>query len=379
MKTHLASMVKVGLKRDPSGRYYLYPRATTRSALGDFREFARLRQVIRESPLQKLSAQIERDDDFWRFTRVGVILGDVTLLSGTGPVGATLTGVRDSLCMKAEGDAFIRRVLLFYDDDVLQRWARDAEPFIQDGRVVYLPSRGVEWGTGDPKWVVHKLVESRTERARRKRLEAARYEEWILTPGRLEYASDGDVEHLESLAIRSVPITTTLRDLLPTAWLFEMALPFISDISLRDLHRVLEQHDDTLASFRAAVANAFIQYVGDATGKESLKDLERVGLKVRRDIIEPELEMLTRTLKRVVESRAIRLAGATLGTVSMGLTAAAVQPLSAVLQAIVGSGGLGLIAREYAEYRAELNALKDNPWYFAWSLRKTVRRKRLSA
>jgi hypothetical protein len=70
-----------------------------------------------------------------------------------------------------------------------------------------------------------------------------------------------------------------------------------------------------------------------------------------------------------MQVRALRVGGAAVGAVTIALTAAATQPLSTALQALLGGGGMGLLAKEYADYRNELATLKENPWYFAWRLR----------
>ena len=203
----------------------------------------------------------------------------------------------------------------------------------------------------------------------------------LCPPGTTGATVDLDVEddwtladdHYEALKNRSTAITTGDQELTQAITLFEMALPFIANTTLGDLHRFLLDEEDTLAAFRSAIAQAFGAYANDLALQESTEKLQRVGASIRRDIIDPQLEALTRSLKRIVQTRAIRLAGATLGTVALGLTASAVQPLSAILQAVLGTGGIGLIAREYAEYRTELLARKENPWYFAWSLRERTK------
>lgn len=356
MKTDLAPIFAPILERT-NDAYQLYPSATDGDK-SDFAEYERLRTAIRNSPAMKVSASVQDADSLWRFTRIGAILGEVALLNGKAPIGSE--GIGDRLCRKVSEDAFIRRVLWFFDSDAVQRWAEEAEPFIRDGRVVFLPTRGIARITvTDPNLRTSELC----------------------PPGTIGATADLDVDddwtladdNYEALKNRSTAITAVDQEITQAVTLFEIALPFIANTSLGELHRVLVDEEDTLAAFRAAVAHAFGTYVSDLSLQESPDKLQRVGATIRRNIIEPQLEALTRSLKRIVQTRAIRLAGATFGTVALGLTASAVQPLSAIVQAVLGTGGVGLIAREYAEYRTELLGRKENPWYFAWALRERTK------
>lgn len=358
MKTDLAALFETVLQRE-RGNYRLLPPGPTNAT------FERFRDAVRRSSASKLYAEIDRAEDLWRLTRLGVIIGDVTLLSGVHGGGSStmILDTTDDLVSDGEHHG-IARALMFYDNDVLQRWAKDAEPFIRDGRVAYTPSRCIaRIALGDA------IAEAKN--AGRPAIEAVDIPEdkdWTLA-----------VAVMESISANSAMLTASSRldrELFHVATAFEMALPVVSNISLTNLHRFLQNEDDTLASFRAA----FTQVVNECrqrTGSGEPQDLERVGLQIRRDIVEPQLESLTRAFKRIMQSRAIRIAGASLGTVAVSLTAAAVQPIAAVIQAALGGGGVGLIAKEYADYRVEMLALKENPWYFAWRLNETNRKSRI--
>lgn len=357
MKTDLAPLFQSLLTTDGGGRYRLYlDGSTDPPALGRAEEFERCREAIRDSPSEKLRALVRCDDDLWRFTRLGVILGDVTILGGTGPIGAICDGVPDALCKKVAADAYVQRILMFYNRDILQRWIEDAEPLIRDGRVIYLANRSIMRATVTDV----NVPVSNLQPAESVAIELSPDDDdWTLT-----------LDRFEDLKNRSAAPTSSGLDPARFGSLLEVTLPILANTSLRHLHEFLQDEEDTLASFRAAMSRVISEYAPELGTLESEEEIRRVGASIRRDIMEPQLESLTRALKRIVQSRAIRLTGATLGTVALGLTAAAVQPLSATVQAVFGAGGLGIIAREYAEYRAELLALKDNPWYFAWSLRQ---------
>jgi hypothetical protein len=102
--------------------------------------------------------------------------------------------------------------------------------------------------------------------------------------------------------------------------------------------------------------------------------LNRIGSQIKGDLIEPQVDALTRALHRAIHVRAVRIAGAAVGAVTIALTAVASQPLSAAVQAVLGAGGAGLLAKEYADYENELLTLRDNPWHFAWRLRESARK-----
>jgi len=359
MKTDLATLFASQLESDGIGKDRIDLDDSTKSSFGRADEFERFRQAVRASSSSKLRGSVDCDDDLWGLTRIGVLLGDITLLTGTGPVGAICDAAHDDLCIKVSDDAFIQRVLIFYNRDVLRRWVEDAEPLIRDGRVFYEPSRSILHATvADVNVPVSELQISDGLAAEL----SPDDDDWSLT-----------VERFNNLKNRSAATREAKRDWPRVGELVDIALPFIANTSLRTMYTLMQEQEDTLASFRAALVSVISAYDDELNSEASDAKIQRIGASIRRDIIEPQLESLTRSMKRIVQSRAIRIAGAALGTVAVGLTATAVQPLSATVQAVLGAGGLGVIAREYAEYRTEFLALKDNPWYFAWAVRKQHR------
>ncbi len=377
MKTALASDFQPVLDRE-DGEYRLYPPASSASS-GRFSSYEHLRRIIRDSPVNKLNATVEDADSLWRFTRIGAILSDVTLLSGTAPVGSM--GIGDYICTKVSTDAFTRRLLWFFDWEAIQQWAEEAAPFILDGRVIFLPKRGIARSiVKDLNARVRLVVEEGDDEPEPEPIDTPSEDTLVDLSATMPCVDleDNDYwtvtdEHFEFLSNRSTALQSLSPQTDATATLFEIALPFIANTSLQDLHKFLQDEEDTLAAFRSSLVTVFNEHVGKLSAEESPDNVRRAGLSIRRDVIEPQLAALTRSLKRLVQTRAIRLAGATIGTVGLALTASAVQPLSAIMQTALGGSGLGLLAREYAEYRADLLALRDSPWYFAWALRNKQR------
>ena len=71
---------------------------------------------------------------------------------------------------------------------------------------------------------------------------------------------------------------------------------------------------------------------------------------------------------RIIQSRALRVAGVALGTVALTGAAALSSGLGQAVSVALGASGLGALAKEYGEFKSELGQLKESPGYFVWHL-----------
>jgi hypothetical protein len=149
---------------------------------------------------------------------------------------------------------------------------------------------------------------------------------------------------------------------------FDVAMPYLHGLSLTNLHRVMNDEEDALIVFRNAISKVLSTYLSEANTLDNPHDLVSVGLQIRRDVLDPELARLNQTFKRVTQVRAIKTAGAALGTI--GLLAAAISTggLLGVVSAALGAGVSGVLSKEIAEYRSEVLSLQENPLVFRLGL-----------
>ena len=111
-------------------------------------------------------------------------------------------------------------------------------------------------------------------------------------------------------------------------------------------------------------------YLSEAKDLEDEASVRKAGLMIRRDVLEPELAALNKSMKKVVQSSALKATGATLGVVTVGVGAWATGGLAALAAAALGTGGgISTLLSTYGSFNDARSALKDSPWYFAWRLR----------
>jgi hypothetical protein len=132
----------------------------------------------------------------------------------------------------------------------------------------------------------------------------------------------------------------------------------------------MEHEGDALVTFRQKLRGSLAQLL--AKPIDTPEEFLRTGMQIRTDVIEPEIAKLNQRMKKIIETRSIRLAGATLGTI--GLLAATVSSggLAAAITAGIGAGGAGVLTKEIADLRSDLLTAREEPWYFAWRLHKVA-------
>jgi hypothetical protein len=224
----------------------------------------------------------------------------------------------------------------FYTDTEAQRPLLNALlPFIEGGNVVFQPTRGVLTKSLQPKsWhiigVDHKQPldlwepEPRTNQVRPKPLEV------------------------------QSPNTSTEA-------LFEITVPYLKGVPLRELHAMLRDEHDLVLAFRASIRT---------TVKESTKS-GAAPADIINDVVRPKVIALDRKLRSLQRIHRLKVGGAAMSSVALAFTAASAGSLGGSLLAIASAGGFGFVANQYSDYLARLDELKQDPYYFLWKIRRS--------
>jgi len=122
--------------------------------------------------------------------------------------------------------------------------------------------------------------------------------------------------------------------------------------------------------FRKAIFQIIPNCLGAFKSEANSSKIKKIGSEIRRDILDPEIAKLNRVYKKISRTRFIKIAGATIGTLSIELAAFMSGNILSSITKILGAGGLGILAKEYADYQSDLLSLKENPWYFAWCMKR---------
>lgn len=207
---------------------------------------------------------------------------------------------------------------------------RSLEPLISSKRLILQPSRTVMFQTkGDKKasFATHDVSQFSS------------LENWQLT---------------EETASPPVPITQHNENDQEKKF-FEITVPYLTNISFRKFSKILLNEHDLISSLRVAIKTAV-----DSTPHEKNID------ELVRDVVDPKIDMINRRFRSIVNSHSLQIAGTAVGTVVLAYTAASTGGLTATLATIAGSGGIGLLGKEYASYRKSLREIADDPFYFLW-------------
>jgi len=141
----------------------------------------------------------------------------------------------------------------------------------------------------------------------------------------------------------------------------EISIPYITNISIQDFNKILDDENDTLLNLRSALKQLIV----------NVKNKEGNHYEIKRDLIDPEIEKLKRQFTLISRIHKFKVAGATvLSTSALLISLFDVTPISGLYTLLgLGAGTSGFIRNE-ADYQEKLAKLKDNPYYLLWKLKK---------
>lgn len=231
----------------------------------------------------------------------------------------------------------------FYSDgNELRPLMRSLAPFIERGSVVFQPSRSII--------------------AKRPGKEQGHNSWHIIGTDELKpldiwepHSLSGD-KPTPIVMNHSGPIGTTL---------FEVTIPYLKGVPLKELSALLVDESDLVASFRSALKSA----VRDAQ-KNSSNTTEMVN-----DVVQPRVTLLERKLRSLQRIHQIKIGGAALGSMALAYTSASTGGVGAGLLALASAGGFGLLANQYSDYLAKHDELRNDPFYLLWKCRQVARKK----
>jgi hypothetical protein len=141
-----------------------------------------------------------------------------------------------------------------------------------------------------------------------------------------------------------------------------LEVPYIDNIPLPLLSRVLADERDSLGVFRRAMDRAMedIEATSDPTAVRS--ELKRI----KRDLLEDELDRLEDTCRRITRMRTLSAAGAVVTTGAISLATAFGM---AIPQVIMGAaGGLTVTLAGLWQTFEEKRQVRKSPMYWLWKL-----------
>lgn len=140
--------------------------------------------------------------------------------------------------------------------------------------------------------------------------------------------------------------------------------PFLENISLTDILKIREDENDAFIHFTAGLTRA----VEEIRKNEPLTKHEI--RRIQHEYIEDGIALLNLRLKKISKFRTLRMAGCLLTTGTLIISAITGAQLPTIATTALGSGGMALLFREYAEYLKDKSQLKEDERYFIWKIGK---------
>jgi len=138
--------------------------------------------------------------------------------------------------------------------------------------------------------------------------------------------------------------------------LFELTLPYFTDIKLEVLDKILEDESDLLSGFRSNLKNVIKE---SQTNFKSLKELQQ-------DVLNPEIDKINRRFKKIKGLHKLTIGGI-VGSFTLSLLFGVYEgtEIMKLLSSFLPAGGL--IASEI-KYQDDIDKLKDNTSYLLWRI-----------
>ena len=145
--------------------------------------------------------------------------------------------------------------------------------------------------------------------------------------------------------------------------LYEITLPYLSNVSIANLSKVLEEETDLLGTFRITLKELM-----QKSTAIKLIDLNEF----QNDEIRPQIETINRKFK-VISTNHRRTVGASVIGITLSLIGVIPHHdlnFQTLFQEVIGSGSLGLWFTAEKKYLSEVDKLKDNPYFLLWKISK---------
>jgi len=142
-------------------------------------------------------------------------------------------------------------------------------------------------------------------------------------------------------------------------------LPYLDGVSFGEMAKILDDETDSLATFRRGIRETI------RTAREEPES----GTDVFNDVLRPATEKVQRDFQAIRDKYLPRVAVVTVGAVALSLGVATGIELFTAAGAVTSGAGaatLGLIAKEYSDYRESFSKLKELPHYLLWRIKRRV-------
>lgn len=143
--------------------------------------------------------------------------------------------------------------------------------------------------------------------------------------------------------------------------LFEIIVPFFSNIDIAILSKILEDEQDLLSSFRIELKKV----INDSSNQ--IKSSQEIS----QDLLRPHIDAIGRKFLKIQSKHRLGV-GVAVGSFALTFTIATLSGKS-ILEALGASGitsALGGIIMSNSDYYDKLGSLKEDPYYLLWQIKR---------
>lgn len=141
----------------------------------------------------------------------------------------------------------------------------------------------------------------------------------------------------------------------------QLVLPYIEHMSLAEYAKVLHDEADQLAALRVQLAAYLEQLKSGDAGIEQF----------RRDVLQPKIDQLERSFRKLTTASNIRVGGMAVGSALMCAATLASSGIAAAVAAAAGTAGLIGGAKELGDRYEKVSGLRDDPLHLLWRMKRT--------
>lgn len=142
-----------------------------------------------------------------------------------------------------------------------------------------------------------------------------------------------------------------------------IAIPYIENVSIQTLSKIIKDEGESLASFR----NKFQRVIEDIQDQEDSEKIKREMKHLKRDLFEDELEEVEKLCKKVIKMKTLSSVGAVVTTGIISVSAYFGLDIASIIMA-AGTTGYATANELYNHYLVT-QELKKNPMYFIWKIK----------
>ena len=157
---------------------------------------------------------------------------------------------------------------------------------------------------------------------------------------------------------QGIPIDFRPVDMANQDAVFEITIPYLSNVPIKELDKILEDYQDLLSQFRFEIKNLINNAINDRKTIEEIKF----------DLLQPKIDSINQKFKKISNIHKLKVKGTVFTTVSLSFVAGQMFDFYRSLVPFIL--GLGVMVRNEADYQKEIGKLYENPFYFLWKVNK---------